>query len=523
MFQFYGLTNKQTKKMKHLNTLLALFLISLAFSCSDDDDSSSVQVPTTVNFQFKSTINVGGEGSSEISAFDPTTNKLFTVNVENDEITVHDLSDINLPVSESPISIAAFGAPNSVSVHDGKLAVAVEAPVKQNPGQVIVFNTENGMMLNQYTVGALPDMVTFSRDGNLLLSANEGEPNDDYTVDPMGSISIIDLNDNSVTTLDFTAFNDQEASLENQGFRVFGPNADLASDVEPEYIAVSDDSQTAWVSLQENNGIARVNLATKTIEAIYPLGFKNYNDPNNSIDASDKDMVEELKNWPVYGMYQPDAIAYVNVNGGEYIISANEGDARDYDGFSEEERVEDLTLDETVFPVSEDFQNEINLGRLKITTTLGDIDNDGDVDEIYNYGARSFSVWSTNGNLVYDSGNDISEIVLSNSPGRFNWDWEDNETDKRSDDKGAEPEAVEVLKINEKTILFVGLERNSQVMVFDISNPTAPQYLQMLQRPTDYAPEGVLGITAENSPSGKALVVISNEDSGTISIYENEE
>ncbi len=522
MFQLYGLTNKP-KKMTHSSKIIALFLVALIFGCADDDDSASTPLPTTINFQFKSSINVGGEGASEISAFDPSTNKLFTVNVENDEISVHNISNINTPSLETPISISAFGKPNSVSVYNGQLAVAVEASVKQNPGQILVFNTTDGTLQNQYTVGALPDMVTFSKDGNLLLSANEGEPNDDYTVDPMGSVSIIDLSNNTVVTLDFTAFNSQETVLENQGFRVFGPNADLATDVEPEYIAIADDSQTAWVSLQENNGIAKINLLTKTIEAIYPLGFKDYNDPNNSIDASDKDLTTELRNWPVFGMYQPDAITYANINGTGYVISANEGDARDYDGFSEEERVEDLVLDDTTFPSSEDFQNEINLGRLKITTTLGDTDNDGDTDVIYNYGARSFSIWSTDGNLVYDSGNDISEIVLSETPDRFNWDWEDNETDKRSDDKGAEPEAVEVLTINEKTILFVGLERNSQVMVFDISNPTSPQYIQLLQRATDYAPEGVLAISASDSPTGKSLVVISNEDSGTISIYENEE
>ena len=121
------------------------------------------------------------------------------------------------------------------------------------------------------------------------------------------------------------------------------------------------------------------------------------------------------------------------------------------------------------------------------------------------------------------SGNEIATRVLAETPDRFNWDWEDNETDKRSDDKGAEPETVEILNIaNQRYILFVGLERNSQVMVYDITNPVAPQFLQFLQRGTDYAPEGVLAITAEDSPTGKALVIISYEDSGTVSIYENE-
>lgn len=504
--------------MKKINTLLLVLCIAIFSSC-DNDDNNSQDTPlnTTVNFQYKSTINVGGEGASEISAFDAATNKLYVVNVASNQISVFDISDINAPLQEAPINLSVYGAPNSVAVKDGKLAIAVEAAVKQDPGKVLVYNTADDSLLNQYNVGALPDMVIFSKDGNLIISANEGEPNDDYTVDPMGTISIIDLADNTTTTLDFTSFNTQQATLEAQGFRVFGPGATLAQDVEPEYVAVSEDSQTAWVSLQENNGMAKVNLISKTIDAIYPFGFKDHSIAGNELDVSDKDGLTTLKNWPVFGMYQPDAIVNVNINGTDYIISANEGDSRDYDGFSEEDRVDDLTLDETVFPLTEDYQNEINLGRLKTTNTLGDIDNDGDNDVIYSYGARSFSVWSANGNLVYDSGNSIATETLALTPNRF------NDEDKRSDDKGAEPEAVEVLNIgNERYILFVGLERTDQVMVYDITNPTAPIFLSILSHAGDEAPEGVLIIPAENSPTGKDLLVVSNEDSGTVSFYENE-
>ncbi|MBL7559244.1 choice-of-anchor I family protein [Olleya sp. YSTF-M6] len=514
--------------MKHLKHTLLLFSSLLLLHCSDDDDGNVDiiidPVNTEVNFQYKTTINVGGEASAEISAFDASTNKLFVTNAELNEISVYNISDLDVPVQESSISLNAFGAPNSVAVLDGKLAVAVEASTKQNPGQIHVYNTSDLSLDNQYTVGALPDMVTFSKDGNYILSANEGEPNDDYTIDPMGTVSIIDLNDDTVTTLDFSTFTSQEANLTSQGFRVFGPNATLVEDVEPEYIAISDDSQTAWVSLQENNGIAKINLITKVIEAIYPLGYKDYNLAQNSIDASDKDEVTELKNWPVKGIYMPDAIVSVNINGTDYVISANEGDSRDYDGFSEEERLKDLTLDPTVFPATLDYLADENLGRLKTTTTLGDIDNDGDIDEIYSYGARSFSIWNANGSQVYDSGNDIATQILANTPSRFNWDWEDNENDKRSDDKGAEPESVTVLNIaDQRYILFVGLERNCQVMVYDITNPAAPTFLSILSHDGDYAPEGLLVVPAADSPTGKDLLIVSNEDSGTVSFYENQQ
>lgn len=504
--------------MKTITKVVLACVLMLAFSCQNDDDSvSEVPVNTSVNFQYKSTINVGGEGAAEISAYDEVSKKLFITNSESNIISIYNIENLETPIEETAINLSAFGAPNSVATYNGKLAVAVEAPIKQNPGKILVYNTTNLALINQYTVGALPDMVTFSKDGDLILSANEGEPNDDYTVDPVGSVSIINLADNTVNTLGFESFNAQESALETQGFRVFGPGADLAKDVEPEYITISEDSKTAWVSLQENNGIAKINLVSKTIEAIYPLGYKDYNQLGNEIDASDKDLETVLKNWNVKGIYQPDAIVAVNIGGIEYVISANEGDSRDYDGFSEEERVEDLILDTTVYPVSGDYQNEINLGRLKTTTTLGDTDNDNDVDQIYSYGARSFSIWSANGNLVYDSGNSIATETLAMTPARF------NDEDKRSDDKGAEPESVDVLNIgNQRYILFVGLERTDQVMVYDITNPLSPTFLTILSHSGDEAPEGLLVISADKSPSGKDLLVVSNEDSGTVSFYENQ-
>lgn len=504
--------------MKLLKTVVLLALLGITFSCDDDDTPSanSNLVSTEVNFQYKATINVGGAGASEISAYDPSTKKIFIVNVESQQLSVFDISDLNNPKQETPIALSTYGSPNSVAVFDGKLAVAVEAITKQNAGKILLYDTKNNSLLNEFTVGALPDMVTFSKDGKLLISANEGEPNDEYTVDPDGSISIIDIAKNIVTTLDFAAFENQKAALISKGFRIFGKNASFAQDIEPEYVTVSEDSKTAWVSLQENNGIAKVNLVSKTIEAIYPLGFKDFNIPGNELDASDKDDVKELKNWPIKGIYMPDGITSVSMNGTNYIISANEGDSRDYKGFSEEERIGKLTLDPQKFPASFDYQNNKNLGRLKITTTMGDTDNDGDYDELYTYGARSFSVWSGSGNLIYDSGNSIAKETLALTLPIF------NDNDGRSDDKGGEPESVEILNLNnQRYILFVGLERNDQVLMYDITNPASPIFLNILSHSGDEAPEGLLVIKASESPTGKDLLVVSNEDSGTVSFYEN--
>lgn len=516
---------------KFLNLLLPTILLFTFFSCdkiddflgdggSDDDQIDDDTPVTEVNYKFHSTLQVGGDGAAEISAYDPETQKLFVVNVESNEISVFDISDLGSPVRLSPVTCPNFpGSPNSVSVKNGLLAVAIEAEDKQSPGAIELFDADTQSDIAAFSVGALPDMVTFTPNGEYIVVANEGEPNDDYTVDPEGKVSIIKVETREVYNLDFTAFNGDEESLEADGFRVFGPNATLAMDVEPEYVAVSDDSKKAWVTLQENNGVAVVNLETKQIESILPLGFKDYSTIGNEIDPSDRDDKKQLRSVPAFGIYQPDAIAYYNVDGMDYIVTANEGDAREYEGtpgFVEEGRLDDLVLDPTVFPDFETLQLEENVGRLKITTTLGDIDNDGDYDEIYNYGARSFTIWSGTGQLIHDSANDISERTLALTPGAFNGD------DGRSDDKGAEPEAVTIQKIGERFILFVGLERNNQVMVYDISDPCFPEFIQILETAGDVGPEGVLAIAAEDSPTGKELLVISNEVSGTVTFYEND-
>ncbi len=464
------------------------------------------------NFQEIGQITLGTEGAAEITAYDPTTKKLFVVSNDTDSrVDVVDLHDPANPTLLETIDITPYGGgANSVAVSNGLLAVAVEADPAQNPGLVVFFSTDNLHKVRQVTVGALPDMVTFSLNGKYVLSANEGEPSDDYDVDPLGTVSIIDLDqDYAVTTLDFSGFAGQQAALEAGGLRIFGPGASLAQDVEPEYVAVSEDSKHAWVSLQENNGLARINLETKTISAIFPLGFKDYSLPENAIDVSDRDNQIQLNSWPVFGMYQPDAIAAYGVDGVSYVVTANEGDARDYDGFSEEARIDDLTLDAEAFPDAETLQQEDQLGRLEITTTLGDTDGDGDYDQLYSYGARSFSIWDgATGAQIYDSGNEVEQQIIDAQ--RYE--------DSRSDAKGAEPEGVVVGKVGERVIAFIGLERVDAVVIYDVTNPYQPQFLQTLL--SGDAPEGLVFVSADDSPNGRSLFIVSSEGDGVVKLFQ---
>ncbi len=304
-----------------------------------------------------------------------------------------------------------------------------------------------------------------------------------------------------------------------------------SQDLEPEYIAVAPNSQMAWVICQENNAFIMIDLTNNTITGIAALGFKDWMDPNNVMDASNETSTVEFKNWPIYGMYQPDAIKAFEHNGSTYIVTANEGDSRDYDGFSEEDRVKDLTLDPTAFPNAADLQNEDSLGRMNITTTLGDIDGDGDCDELYCYGGRSFSVWDENGQLVWDSGSEFGQQTFNAYPNNFNSNNDDNDSFKsRSDDKASEPEAIEVAEIGGYRFAFIGLERMGGVMVYDISNPMAPSFVSYFNNRDfsvdadqsgagDLGPEDVVFIPASESPTNGNLLAVASEVSGTLSLY----
>jgi len=461
-------------------------------------------------------IDLGESGASEISAFDPLTKKLFVVNntAGNNRIDVVNLSNPSAPVLITNIPVSPYGGlVNSVYVKDGKLAAAIEASVKTNNGKVVVFNTATYAEIAVRTVGALPDMVMFSPDGNYILSANEGEPNDAYTIDPLGTVSIIDVEDNySVTTLDFGGFASQAAQLKAGGLRIFGPNASFAQDMEPEYIAVSANSNTAWVTLQENNGLAKIDLRTKTIKSIFPLGFKNFNLDINAIDPSDQDgVIGSFNPWPVKGIYCPDGIAVHPNNGIPYVYSANEGDAREWAGFVENVRLGNAAyhLDPTVFPnAATNLKPNSKLGRLNVTKTLGDIDGDGDYDEIYAQGARSFSIWNGNtGELIFDSKNDLD--IRAKAANKY--------PDARSDDKSIEPEGITIGRVGNKTLLFVGMERADAVAVYDITDPDSPVYLQWLN--CGVGPEGVAFVSASDSPNGKGLLIVSSEVDGVVKIF----
>jgi 2',3'-cyclic-nucleotide 2'-phosphodiesterase (5'-nucleotidase family)/PKD repeat protein len=676
-------------------TMLLLFLAVFGISTSGlYAQTSELKLDLIGQYQ----TGIFDEGAAEISAYDAASKRLFFTNADQNAIVVLDLSDPTNPIEITTIDMTPFGdGVNSVATSNGLVAVAVQADPVTSPGSVEFFNASDASHIATVAAGALPDMLTFTHDGSKVLVANEGEPNDDYTVDPEGSVTIIDISAGAssatTTTATFTAIAADSAALVASGLRIFGPGATFEQDLEPEYISISGDNSTAFVALQENNAIAVVDLSSSTVTDIYPLGFKDHSMVGNELDASNRDGMVNIANWPVKGMYQPDAITTIDIAGTTYILTANEGDARDYDGFSEEFRIKDFRLNSSIF-MDTNLQEDENLGRLRTTSTMGmntdslffvmeadsaqevsggdnrgsgegefkydvatqtmtftmtfegldflsfngsdtlttnDTSDDvtamhihnaasgvnggvlfnilGDADtqvstddagittvtgiwteadasfgtiiaemqsalfedeislyvnthkigqpsgairgqliadpmfdELYSYGARSFSIWNaSNGSLVWDSGSEFESKLATLLPNDFNSTNSENDSfDNRSDDKGPEPEAISIAKVAGSTYALIALERVGGVMVYNIDDVTAPEFVSytndrdfsiafdeddnntpdILAAVVASAPEDVTILKQGVSPIAAPVAVVSNEVTGSITVHE---
>ena len=486
---------------------------------------------------------------SEIAAYDPETKHLFITNVFEGTLDIVNIADPSAPQFVKAVDLTPYGAfANSVAVHKGIVAVAVQADDKTDDGQAVFFDA-NGKFLAAVTVGALPDMLTFTPDGKVVLVANEGEPNSygqSDSVDPEGSVSIIrlprniaNLSDADVTTAGFHAFN---VGLSDSSIRIFGPGASVSQDLEPEYIAVSDDSKTAWVTLQENNAIAELDIANGIFVSVVGLGYKDHSVAGFGLDGSDQDgpgtggssRLFNVAQWRVQGMYLPDAIATYRIKGQTYLLTANEGDVREWDGMpAENARISSFFTTPGLAPgLCPTCNDDIGgIGRLNVsriganaTSSFSSV-----IQRLFSYGARSFSIWTTDGVQVFDSGDQFEQ--LTQGMPRFNSTHDDNTSfDERSDDKGPEPEGITVSHLWGRWYAFIALERIGGIMVYDVTDPADARFVQYINRRNfngspevgtagDLGAEASFVIPITDSPTRDPLLVVPNEVSGTTSVF----
>lgn len=583
-------------------------LVDLGLDCVAVDQAVDNTSTGTLELALVDSYFSGSEfatSSAEIVSYDTCSDRLYVVNAQDASIDVLELAaNTSAPskVSNIDLSLAAanagieIGAANSVSAKMGLVAVAIEAKVKQDAGIIALYRSDDLSLLATYSAGALPDMVALSSDAKTILTANEGEPNSDYTNDPEGSVTIVDISngfsssDAVVHQVLFSEFNTAGTRHSELGsnVRVNGPTGtSVAQDLEPEYIALSGDYTKAYVALQENNAMAIIDVATAQIDSIKGLGEKSWNAASgNQLDASNKDDGPgEFSSYEqLVGLYMPDTVASFSVDGSDYIISANEGDGREYiysatqqtceaaehiwDGdeyevggddedavkyanelddcisFIDEQRGGDIVdLVDASHPLKAALDDNDQLKRIKI---VDDKDQYSAGDNITTFGGRSFSIWNDQAELVFDSGDDIAKKVFAYDSQNFNATNDNNDPaetpDNRSDDKGTEPEAVEVAEIDGKQYAFIGLERQGGIIVYDVSVPAAPVYQSYINNRDfseavctevddgecdndtyntaagDLGPESIEYFTRE----GKHFIAVGNEVSGTTTVYQLE-
>ena len=525
---------------------------------------------------------LGGLAASEIVAFDSVSKQLFINNGALNRIDIVDIENPATPTLVRSVDMGVYGrGVQSVTVGTGIVAAAVDvAPVVSADGRqtasngVVVLMDTTGRILKTVGVGTLPDHVSFTPDKKTILVAGEGEPicsleNGSTTAleakdpalvsDANGTVSLIDVSNGAtsatVTTLDFSAFNKTDLLAEN--VRVYFPGSSAAQDLEPEYITTNAAGTRAYVTLQEANAIAIVDLVNKTILDVTSLGYKDWGAAGLLIDTSDRDNqaltgasmnLQSYAGVPLKGMYLPDTIASMQKGGETYLLTANEGDDREWTCFAEKVRAGDASLSTnwSTGTVSSLLNTNAKLARLNTTNAFP---TKAAFDAVYTYGGRSFSIWNSSGELVWDSGSQLEEIVARDYPLAFNSDSSDAAAsallmvqgqaariDGRSDDKGPEPEALAVGTIGAQTFAFVGLERMGGIMVYDVSNPTAPSFVRyknaalegLALNPAnnstpgsyDVSPEGMVFVPAAASPNAKPMLIVANELSGTTTMYE---
>ena len=489
-------------------------------------------------------------GVTEILSYDYVNHKAWVVNGMAGTLEILDLSELDKDSTVTSVSIDigamaeeaaddfSYGDMTSVSINSeaGIAAVALQHSEYDKNGYVALLSVE-GELLAMLEAGCQPDMVTFTPDKSKILSANEGEPRNGYgdnVTDPCGSVTVIEVNynslsDSSCTNIDFTAFDICRDELAESGV-LFVKGALPSVDFEPEYIAA--DNSKAYITLQESNAIAVLDIESLIYDGVYPLGFKDLSLEENAVDIIKDGAYLANTYEDAVGAYMPDGISIYSYDGITYLLTANEGDAREWGAdenvYCNEIKTALTASDGTVAEDIRVLDSAVTDGIPEGKTAL--------------YGGRSFSIYRADENglaQVFDSGTQLEAITAGFAPEYFNCSNDDNETDSRSPKKGPEPESVTIGIVGDRTYAFVGLERIGGIAAYDITVPENTAFagyvntrnfseeMELTENyshfESDISPEGLCFVTAEHSPTGTPLLLAAFEVSGTVAAYSVEE
>lgn len=480
------------------------------------------------------TANIDG-GVAEIAAYNSDNKKAYVVNGQEASLNILPMKEDGSFDEEKKEAVELMNLIDGFSGGDvtgvavdtvnDRLAVAIQAEDYTANGQVAILDYD-GKLLNHYEVGVQPDMVTFTKDGSKVLTANEGEPQKGYgadAVDPKGSVSVVELSEKKATTVGFGEYHSAELAKEGVLFnKVEGTILSAENDLEPEYICVTDDGSKAYISLQEANAVAVLDMATLKISDIKSLGFQDYSKEENAVDL---DRNSETAYTPktyenTFGVRMPGGISIYQKGGKTYLLTANEGDGREC---GEKDTANYFTNEtEKKLTATDGTETAKKVTMLDSSVTAGIEDGKN-----YLFGSRSFSVLDADTmEVIYDSANEFEKRTEGYLPDYFNCSNDSVEMDKRSNKKGPEPKAVAVGAVDGRTYAFIALERIGGVMVYDITDPAKAAFVNYINSRDfssdssgDVSPKGLAFIPANDSATGLPMVLAACEVSGTVAAY----
>ena len=466
-------------------------------------------------------------GVAEIVAYNSDNDSFYLVNGREKKVDIVKMTNDEELELYRRIDVSGmvegftFGDVTSVAVNTEKdmVAIAVQAENYDENGKIVLLDYEGGF-IKAIDAGVQPDMVTFA--GDKVLSADEGEPRMGYEsgTDPKGSVTIGDIESGESQTVTFDQWDDDRDALTDKNV-IIKKGLNPSTDFEPEYIAVSADGSKAYVALQEANAIATLDIESASFERIDSLGFKNHLIDGNELDANKEDKEIDIKWEKLSGVYMPDGIAVAEQGGETYILTANEGDATEWEEYA--------NITTAVVDKADGAEIEV-LDKTKVDG-LPESENE------YSLGGRSFSIYRVDEDgltQVFDSGADFEKLTAQLYPENFNASNKNNKLDSRSDAKGPEPESVIVGQAGDKTYAFVGLERIGGVMMYDITDIENPEFYDYVnsrdftvdfpdegtdRAQGDVSVEGMCFVPAEDSVNGYPMVLAANEVSGTVAAY----
>lgn len=540
------------KKVKYLSILLAF---SLALQPGGTVQAQTDSLPTgdtgllTRAAHYATGLGSDEDGGvAEIVKFNSDNQKLYIVSGKSgtlrivptgelagtdEDILLNEEKSVDIKdLVETHAAGFSYGDISSVAVNTlrGVIGIAVQSSDYAADGRLVLLDY-NGGFISSFATGVQPDMVTFTPDGIYALTADEGEPREGYgegATDPRGTVTILNLDTNAVIKADFTSFDsstERAALIANKV--ILKKDTAPSVDLEPEYITVSSDSTTAYVTLQEANAIATVSISEGKMTHINGLGFKDHSLPENALDVVTEDKAIRIQPQPnLYGIYMPDGITSFDKDGVTYLLTANEGDSRDWPGYLNEITT---SVPFTLNTGTQEAPQTTVVTSEVIYLDTSDYDGQFDDNSSYLFGGRSFSIWKVEANgaisQAYDSGSLIETKTAQLYPEYFNASNSNIKLDSRSGKKGPEPEDITLGRVNGKTYAFVGLERIGGVMAFDVTNPGDVLYKDYLNTRDfsskiagDVAPEGITFIDASDSPNSYPMLAAAYEVSGTVSL-----